>query len=102
MLNTNERNTKALEETNERMAKESDMMNERLKSHGERLGMVEKSSNTSTLLIEKLAKRVEDNEVDIKEIKLKGSKRWDGMVEKIVCVIIGAVFMFIFYQVGLS
>ena len=98
----NERITKSMEMTNERIIKEHESVNDRLTRHGERIGKTEKGGETNALLIEKMAARLDSLESDVKEIKMKPSKRWDGMVEKVVCVVVGAIAMFLLYQLGLG
>ena len=98
----NERITRSMEMTNERIIKEHESVNDRLTRHGERIGKCEKNSDANVLLIEKMTKRVDDAETDIKEIKLKGSKRWEGITEKVMYGVILAVMMFLLYQVGIG
>jgi len=91
--------------SNERMDKIVDSTEGRLKSQGERIGALETSSETQRVIAEKLLKRMDDVEADVDELKTKGSKRWDGIwdgvIGKVICVVLGAILMFILYQVGL-
>ena len=91
--------------SNERMDKIVDNTENRLKSQGERVGSLETASETQRVIAEKLLKRMDDVETDVDELKTKGSKRWDGIwdgvIGKVICVVLGAILMFILYQVGL-
>ena len=102
-LNANLKNLVAqVRDANGSMAKMFESTDKRLTRHGERIGPLESGIEKHGLAIERLAKRMDDSEADIREIMMKGSKRWDGIVEKVVCVIIGAVMMFLFYHIGLG
>ena len=83
----------------------------RSKSNSHRLDEMEKRQDdleelTSTVKV--LAIREENVENDVKEIKSdvktlteKPGKRWDGIVDKIIMTIIGAIIGFIFSQLGM-
>lgn len=82
----------------------------RSKSNSHRLDEMEKRQDdleelTSTVKV--LAIREENVENDVKEIKSdvktlteKPGKRWDGIVDKIIMTVIGAIIGFIFSQLG--
>ena len=84
----------------------------RAKSNSHRLDEVEKRQDnledlTSTVKI--LAVREEAVESDVKEIKSdvksltsKSGQRWDGLVDKIIMIVVSAVFGFILAKVGLG
>lgn len=83
----------------------------RSKSNSHRLDEMEKRQDdleelTSTVKV--LAIREENVENDVKEIKSdvktlteKPGKRWDGIVDKIIMTVIGAIIGFIFSQLGM-
>ena len=73
----------------------------RFNNQGERLGAVESHLNVQKVMIDKVLKRLDDVESYVDYIRTKGSRRWDGIVEKVGLVIVGAVIMFILYQFGL-
>ena len=49
--------------------------------------------------------RVEDDvkeiKGDVKEIKAKPGKRWEGIVDKILYIIVGALITYVLAQIGL-
>ena len=93
--------TDQLKGQNERMDKLIDTYDARLKSQGERIGKLETIAETQSLILEKFQKRLETLENDVEEIKTKGAKRWEGIVEKVIFFIVGAVLMFLAAQIGL-
>ena len=102
-LNANLKNLVVqVRDANGSMTRMFESTDKRLTRHGERLGPLESGVEKLGLIIDKLTKRMDDSETDIREIKMKGSKRWDGMVEKVVCVVVGAIAMFLLYQIGLG
>lgn len=101
-LNANiESLTAQMSSVNERMAKSVESSDAKLKDQGVRIGKAELDAAQHTLLLGKLSERMDGAETDIKEIKLKGSKRWEAVVEKIGYIILCAVIMFLLYQIGL-
>lgn len=84
---------------------------ERSKSNQHRIVDIEKRQDNLDQLVSTvkvLADREKRVEGDVKEIKKdvkiltdKPAKRWDGIVDKIITVIIGAVVGFIFAQIGM-
>ena len=102
-LNANLKNLVVqVRDANDSMSKMFESTDKRLTRHGERIGPLESSVEKHGLVIEKLTKRMDDSENDIKEIKMKGSKRWDGIVEKAIYVVIGAGVMFLLHQIGIG
>ena len=97
--------TAQLKGQNERIDKLVDVSEGRLKGQGERIGKIESIAEKQTVIIQKLQKRIEVLEKDVDDIRTKGSKRLDGIIDgalgKIVCVVLGAILMFVFYQFGL-
>ena len=93
--------TEQLRGQNERMDKLINTYDTRLNTQGERIGTVEAHSNVQKVINDKVLKRLVNIENDVDELKTKGSRRWDGIVEKVGYVIVGAVIMFILYQFGL-
>jgi len=91
--------------SNERMDKIVDNTEIRLKGQGERLGDHDTAIEKLTVISDKLLRRVDSVETDVDELKTKGSKRWDGILDgiigKVICVVFGAILMFILYQFGL-
>ena len=86
-------------ERNESLSNEIDV---RLTRHGERLGEMEKAQTTSNLLVVKLQQRADESEADVKELKMRGAKRWDGLMDKALYAVAGAAFMLLLYQFGWS
>ena len=78
-----------------------DTYDNRLKSQGERIGKLETSAETQSVISTKHQGRLEALENDVDYLKTKGSRRWDGIIEKAACVIVGAIIMFVLYQFGL-
>lgn len=83
----------------------------RSKSNTKRLDDVEKRQNDLDELVSTvkvLAVREENVENDVKEIKSdvkslasKPAQRWDGLVDKVIAVVAGAILGYIFTQIGL-
>lgn len=86
--------------SNERIDKIVENTEVRQKSLGERTGKIEVVLAQQTTVSEKLLQRMAVVEADIEAIKTKGSKRLDGIVEKVICVVIGAVIMAALYRFG--
>ena len=83
----------------------------RSKSNTKRLDEVEKRQNDLDELVSTvkvLAVREENVENDVREIKSdvksltsKPAQRWDGLVDKVIAVVAGAILGYIFTQIGL-
>ncbi len=94
-------------EHEERLSK----VEERSKSNTHRIDDLEKrQDNLDDLVgtVKVLAVREENVEINVKEIKNdvksltgKSGKRWDGLVDKIIMVIVAAVVGFILAKIGL-
>lgn len=86
-------------------------VSERSKSNTHRLEELEKrQDNLDDLVttVKVLAVREEAVENDVKEIKadvksltIKPAERWDGLVDKIIWAVAGAVLAFVLSQIGL-
>lgn len=95
-----ERLDKLVGSFDDRLGKHIDVCDSRFKTQGERVGALESVAGERKLVIDKLLKRTECLEADVKEIQTKGSRRWDGVVEKVICVVIGAAIMAVMYNFG--
>lgn len=83
---------------------------ERSKSNSHRIDLLEKRQDNLDELVgtvKVLAVREENVESDVKEIKSdvksltgKSGKLWDGMVEKIIMLVVAAVIGFILAKIG--
>ena len=83
---------------------------ERSKSNSHRIDLLEKRQDNLDELVgtvKVLAVREENVESDVKEIKSdvksltgKSGKLWDGMVEKIIMIIVAAVGGFVLAKIG--
>ena len=83
---------------------------ERSKSNSHRIDSLEKRQDNLDELVgtvKVLAVREENVETDVKEIKSDGKsltgksgKLWDGMVEKIIMLVVAAVIGFILAKIG--
>ena len=83
---------------------------ERSKSNSHRIDSLEKRQDNLDELVgtvKVLAVREENVETDVKEIKSdvksltgKSGKLWDGMIEKIIMIIVAAVVGFILAKIG--
>lgn len=51
--------------------------------------------------LEHLATDVKETKTDVKELKDKPGKRWEGVVEKIIYAVVGAVMAYILAKGGL-
>jgi len=91
--------------SNERMDKIVENTENRLKSQGERAGKLEIAAESQSIISQKLLKRMDDVEADVDDLKTKGSKRLDGILDgiigKVICVVLGAALMAFLHQVGL-
>lgn len=86
------------------------VLEDRSKSNTKRLDDVEKRQDNLDELVSTvkvLAVREENVETDVKEIKtdvksLKDipGKRWNSVIEKIICVVVGAVATYIMTKIG--
>lgn len=94
-------------EHEERLSK----VEERSKSNTHRIDDLEKRQDNLDELVgtvKVLAVREENVEINVKEIKNdvksltgKSGKRWDGLVDKIIMVVVSAVVGFILAKIGL-
>ena len=83
---------------------------ERSKSNSHRIDLLEKRQDNLDELVgtvKVLAVREENVETDVKEIKSdvksltgKSGKLWDGMVEKIIMLVVAAVIGFVLARIG--
>ena len=77
----------------------------KLTGQGERVGSIERAYETLSVTLNKLQECVNNLETDVENLKSKGSKRWDsiidGIIGKIIYVVVGATLMFFLYQFGL-
>ena len=83
---------------------------ERSKSNSHRIDLLEKRQDNLDELVgtvKVLAVREENVETDVKEIKSdvksltgKSGKLWDGMVEKIIMLVVAAVIGFVLAKIG--
>lgn len=83
---------------------------ERSKSNSHRIDLLEKRQDNLDELVgtvKVLAVREENVESDVKEIKSdvksltgKSGKLWDGMVEKIIMLVVAAVIGFVLAKIG--
>ena len=87
--------------SNERIDRMVDHDKVRAKSQGERMGKLELEATAQAVNIEKILKNLESIETDVNDLKTKGSKRWDNIIEKVICVALGAIAMTILYRIGL-
>ena len=86
------------------------VLEDRSKSNTKRLDDVEKRQDNLDELVSTvkvLAVREENVETDVKEIKtdvksLKDipGKRWNSVIEKVICVVVGAVATYIMTKIG--
>lgn len=83
----------------------------RSKSNTKRIDDMEKRQNDLDDLVSTVKvladreERVEDDvkeiKGDVKEIKAKPGKRWEGIVDKILYIIVGALITYVLAQIGL-
>lgn len=82
----------------------------RSRSNAHRLDEVEKRQDSLDDLVSTVKvladreKRVEDDvgeiKNDVKEMKEKPGKRWDGVVEKVILIVVTAVVTFVLAKIG--
>ena len=72
---------------------------QRMKEHGERIGDVELTVGKHTVVIPKITQRLDDTEASVDELKTKGSKRlegiMDGVIVKVIFMVLGAALMYL-------
>ena len=93
--------THQLKGQNERVDRLVDSFEDQLKTQGLRIGKLETTMQTQTIISEKLLEQMDKLETDTEDLKMKGSRRWDGIVEKGLCVVIGAILMYFLYRFGM-
>ena len=96
---------------NDEMVKTLTEVDERSKSNAKRLDCVERKQGELDKLVSTvavIATKQQTIEDDVKEIKTdvkflseKPAKRWDGIVDKIIMTVLGAVIIYILAQIGL-
>ena len=96
---------------NDEMVKTLTEVDERSKSNTHRLDAVEKRQGEFDRLVSTvavIATKQQTIEDDVKEIKTdvkclseKPAKRWDGVVDKIIMTVLGAIIIYILAQIGL-
>ncbi len=96
---------------NDEMVKTLSEVDERSKSNAKRLDCVERKQGELDKLVSTvavIATKQQTIEDDVKEIKTdvkflseKPVKRWDGIVDKIIMTVLGAVIIYILTQIGL-
>ena len=93
--------TEQIKGQNERTDKLINDYNSRLQNQGVRIGAVEVQAKAQEVVSETVLKRLDAVEGDVDGLKTKGTKRWDGVVEKIIFVVVGAGVMFVLSRLGL-
>ena len=96
---------------NDEMVKTLSEVDERSKSNAKRLDCVERKQGELDKLVSTvavIATKQQTIEDDVKEIKTgvkclseKPAKRWDGVVDKLIMTVLGAVIIYILAQIGL-
>lgn len=84
---------------------------DRSKSNTHRIESLEKRQNDTEKLVTSvaiIAEKQKDMEGDVKEMKCdvkklieKPAKRWDGVVEKVLYTVVGAVVAYLLVKIGL-
>ena len=87
-------------EQNARIEKFIAAFDARLTRQGERTGNLETVAEGRGVVLDKHQTRIENLEKDVDELKTKGSRRWEGIVEKIAYVLIGAIAGAFLYFIG--
>jgi DNA repair ATPase RecN len=92
--------------SNERMDKIVENTEVRLEDQGERISKLNTITGKLSVITDKLIERMNDVEADVDRLKTKGSKRLDyildGIIGKVICVVLGAVLMAILYYIGVG
>ena len=61
-------------------------------------------ARTTAVMAEKIdvtEKKVDSISSNVEELMLKGSKRWDGIVEKVIFAVVGAMLAYLLARAGL-
>lgn len=61
------------------------------KEYFDRLATLEKDGTRNDEKLDRIEKSVSEIQADIKEIKNKPSKRWDGVIDKILTIVLSAI-----------
>lgn len=98
--------------TNEEIAREHQQIYDLAKSNKHRIDALEKEQEEIRSLTKSVAEMVTEQKhmredltemkTDVKQIKEKPVKRWDGIVEKAFMVVITILITYLFAQIGIS
>ena len=61
-------------------------------------------ARTTAVMAEKIdvtEKKVDSISANVEEMKLKGSKRWDNLIEKVIFTVVGAVIAYMLARAGM-
>lgn len=61
-------------------------------------------ARTTAVMAEKIdvtEKKVDSISANVEEMKLKGGKRWDNLIEKVIFTVVGAVIAYLLARAGL-
>lgn len=67
----------------------------------DRLGELEKQEGIQVVQYEHIMEKLDQLAGDVKELKAKPGKRWEGIVEKAIGILVAAVLGFMLAQLGL-
>lgn len=67
----------------------------------DRLGELEKQEGIQLVQYEHIMEKLEQLAGDVKELKAKPGKRWEGIVEKAIGILVAAVLGFMLARLGL-
>lgn len=67
----------------------------------ERLGELEKQEGIQVVQYEHIMEKLDQLAGDVKELKAKPGKRWEGIVEKAIGILVAAVLGFMLARLGL-
>ena len=68
----------------------------------DRLGELEKQEGIQVVQYEHILEKLDQLSGDVKELKAKPAKRWEGIVEKAIGLVVAAIVGYVLAQVGLQ
>lgn len=65
------------------------------------LNELAKTTAVMSQKIDTIEEKVNTTADDVTELKLKGSKKWDALIEKVIFTVVGAVITYLLMRAGL-
>lgn len=72
-----------------------------LESNYSALNDLAKATAVMSQKLDTIEEKVDTTAEDVTELKLKGSKKWDALIEKVIFTVVGAVITYLLMRAGL-